>query len=156
MFLSQAAARQMRAQGDGGAIVALSSTSGIGASPYHAAYGAAKGGVVSLVRTLALEWAEYGIRVNCIAPGTVHTPRSGRDAGDPARDRRGVPLARRGDPTEIAAAALFLVSPLSSYVTGQCLPVDGGTSAKHAHLGDDNVPIFLTNPGILARIHDRS
>jgi NAD(P)-dependent dehydrogenase (short-subunit alcohol dehydrogenase family) len=153
MFLSQGAAKQMMAQGRGGSIVALSSTSGIGASPFHVSYGAAKGGIVALVRTLAVEWGPDNIRVNAIAPGTVHPPRTGADTGDPARDRRGAPLGRRADPTEIAAAALFLVSDLSSYVTGQCLPVDGGTSVKHVHLGDDNVPIFLTNPGILARIH---
>jgi NAD(P)-dependent dehydrogenase (short-subunit alcohol dehydrogenase family) len=151
MFVSQAVARRMAAA-DGGSIVCLSSTSGLGASPFHAAYGAAKGAVISLVRTLALEWAELGIRVNAIAPGTIRTPRAGHDPGDAARDRRGVPMARRGDPTEIAAAALFLVSDLASFVTGQCLPVDGGTSAKHVFLDDDNVPIFVRNEAILSRI----
>ena len=153
MFLSIAVAKQMMQQGTGGSIVALSSTSGIGASPFHAAYGAAKGGIVSMVRTLAVEWGIHGIRVNAIAPGTIATPRSGSDAGDAERDRRGVPLARRGTPADIAAAALFLVSDLASYVSGQCLPVDGGTSVKWAHLGDDNTPIFLTNPAILEQIH---
>jgi NAD(P)-dependent dehydrogenase (short-subunit alcohol dehydrogenase family) len=151
MFVSQAVARRMAADG-GGSVVCLSSTSGIGASPFHSAYGAAKGALVSLVRTLALEWAQHDIRVNAIAPGTIRTPRAGEDPGDAERDRRGVPLARRGDATEIAAAALFLVSDLASYVTGQCLPVDGGTSAKHVHLGDDNVPIFVRNEAILSRI----
>ena len=153
MFLSIAAAKQMMRQGTGGSIVSLSSTSGIGASPFHAAYGVAKGGIVAMVRTLAVEWGPHGIRVNAIAPGTIATPRSGADAGDAARDRRGVPLGRRGTPADIAAAALFLVSDLSSYVSGQCLPVDGGTSVKWAHLGDDGTPIFLTNPAILAQIH---
>jgi NAD(P)-dependent dehydrogenase (short-subunit alcohol dehydrogenase family) len=151
MFMSQAVARQIVRQGTGGSIVCLSSTSGIGAAPFHVAYGAAKGGLVALVRTLALEWADHGIRVNAIAPGTIRTPRSGPDS-DSGIARRGVPMARRGEPDEIAAAALFLVSDLSSYVTGQCLPVDGGTSAKHVHLGDDNAPIFVREPTLLARI----
>jgi NAD(P)-dependent dehydrogenase (short-subunit alcohol dehydrogenase family) len=156
MFLSIAVAKQMIAQGTGGSIVALSSTSGIGASPFHSVYGIAKGGIVALVRTLAVEWGVHGIRVNAIAPGTIATPRSGSDDGDAARDRRGVPLGRRGTPADIASAALFLVSDLASYVSGQCLPVDGGTSVKWAHLGDDNTPIFLTNPAILEQIHGPS
>jgi len=153
MFLSIAVAKQMIAQGSGGSIVSLSSTSGIGASPFHSAYGVAKGGIVAMVRTLAVEWGIHGIRVNAIAPGTISTPRSGADVGDAERDRRGVPLGRRGTPADIASAALFLVSDLSSYVSGQCLPVDGGTSVKWAHLGDDSTPIFLTNPAILEQIH---
>lgn len=152
-FLSTAVARQMIAQGSGGSIVSLSSTSGIGASPFHSVYGVAKGGVVAMVRTLAVEWGEHGIRVNAIAPGTISTPTSGADPGDAERDRRGVPMHRRGTPDDIAGAALFLVSDLSSYVTGQVLPVDGGVSVKWSHLGDDNTPIFLTNPAILEQIH---
>jgi NAD(P)-dependent dehydrogenase (short-subunit alcohol dehydrogenase family) len=155
MFMSQAVARRIVEQGSGGSIVCLSSTSGIGAAPFHVAYGAAKGALVSMVRTLALEWADHGIRVNAIAPGTIRTPRSGPDS-ESATARRGVPMARRGEPDEIAAAALFLVSDLSSYVTGQCLPVDGGTSAKHVHLGDDNAPIFVRSPDLLARITGRA
>jgi NAD(P)-dependent dehydrogenase (short-subunit alcohol dehydrogenase family) len=151
MFMSQAVAREIVRQGSGGSIVCLSSTSGIGAAPFHVAYGAAKGALVSMVRTLALEWADHGIRVNAIAPGTIRTPRSGPES-DPDLDRRGVPMARRGEPDEIAAAALFLVSDLASYVTGQCLPVDGGTSAKHVHLGDDNTPIFVRNPDLIAQM----
>lgn len=152
MFMSQTVSRRMIDSASTGSIVCLASTSGIGAAPFHAAYGAAKGALVALVRTLAVEWAIHGIRVNAIAPGTIRTPRAGQDPGDAERDRRGVPMARRGDPSEIAAAALFLVSDLASYVTGQCLAVDGGTSVKHVHLGDDNVPIFVRNEGILARI----
>ena len=128
MFMSQAVARQIVRQGTGGSIVCLSSTSGIGAAPFHIAYGAAKGGLVTLVRTLALEWADHGIRVNAIAPGTIRTPRAGPDT-DPTLARRGVPMARRGEPDEIAAAALFLISDLASYVTGQTLFVDGGLTS---------------------------
>jgi NAD(P)-dependent dehydrogenase (short-subunit alcohol dehydrogenase family) len=152
MFVSQAVARELIARGTGGSIVCLSSTSGIGAAPFHLGYGVAKGAITALVRSLAVEWAPHGVRVNAIAPGTIRTPRAGADPGDAARDRRGVPMGRRGAPDEIAAAALFLVSDLSSYVTGQTLAVDGGTSVKHVHLGDDNVPIFLRNEQILARV----
>jgi 3-oxoacyl-[acyl-carrier protein] reductase len=124
------------------------SWSGIGAAPYHLAYGAAKAAVLSLVRGLALEWAEFGIRVNAVAPGSISTPIS-PSALDAERDRRAVPFARRGRPEEIGSAVLFLLSDMASYVTGQCLAVDGGMSAKGAHLGDDNTPVFVTDPAFL-------
>jgi 3-oxoacyl-[acyl-carrier protein] reductase len=151
MFLSQAIARQVVAHGHGGSIVALSSTAGLGASPFNPQYGAAKAAIVSLGRTLATEWGQYGVRFNVVAPGTISTPRAGAVA-DREKDRRAVPLERRGRPDEIAAACLFLLSDLASYVTGQCLAVDGGASVKWAHLGADNEPIFVTNPAILERL----
>jgi 3-oxoacyl-[acyl-carrier protein] reductase len=151
MFLSQAIARQIVAHGQGGSIVALSSTAGLGASPFNPQYGAAKAAIVSLARTLATEWGQYGVRFNVVAPGTIATPRAGAVA-DREKDRRAVPLERRGRPDEIAAACLFLLSDLASYVTGQCLPVDGGASVKWAHLDEDNKPIFVTNTAILERL----
>lgn len=144
-FLGADVARRIVEDGGGGSVVAVSSVSGIGAAPFHAPYGVAKAGLLSLVRTLAVEWAEHGIRVNAVAPGTIATPTSGA-AADRARDRTAVPLGRRGRPEEVAGAVLFLLSDLAGYVTGQCLAVDGGMSVKGAHLAEDNTPVFVTDP----------
>ena len=151
VFLSQAVARALVAAGTGGSIVHLASTGGIAVAPYHVAYGAAKAGLLGLMRTQAVEWGRYGIRVNAVAPGTIMTTRAGA-VEDPAKAARALPLRRRGQPEEIAGAVLFLLSDLASYVTGACLPVDGGASQKLALFDEDDVPIFVTNPEVLARI----
>ncbi|MDL9948616.1 SDR family NAD(P)-dependent oxidoreductase [Gordonia sp. ABSL11-1] len=111
-----------------GSIVAISSVSALASSTLHGAYGAAKAGVNSLVRTLAIENGQYGVRVNAIAPGTIDTPAR---AGDTALAAK-VPLQRRGRPSDIGGAAVFLASAAASYITGQVLVVDGGVSATHA------------------------
>lgn len=113
-----------------GAIVAIASVSGLDASTRHGAYGAAKAGLINLVKTLAVENGPHGIRVNAVAPGTIDTPaRAG--TGD---DRLGplVPLGRRGRAEDIGNAAAFLASPLADYITGQVLTVDGGVTVKHS------------------------
>jgi 3-oxoacyl-[acyl-carrier protein] reductase len=113
----------------GGSIVAIASVSGLTASTNHGGYGAAKAGLISLVRTLAVENAGAGIRVNAVAPGTIDTvARSG--AGDDALIEK-VPMGRRGRPEEIAAAVRFLSSDEASYITGQVLVIDGGASVRH-------------------------
>ncbi|MYL08188.1 MAG: SDR family oxidoreductase, partial [Acidimicrobiia bacterium] len=89
--------------------------------------------------------------VNAIAPVTITTPRAG-DEESPEAAKRAIPLGRRGHPAEIAAAAVFLLSPQASYVTGQVLAVDGGMSVKLAMLGDDNAPVFVTNPEVRTRM----
>jgi NAD(P)-dependent dehydrogenase (short-subunit alcohol dehydrogenase family) len=150
VFLGQAVAKVMM-QGDGGSIVNVASTAGLTGAPFHVAYGAAKAGVVALTRTMAVEWGPYGIRANVIAPGTINTPRAKPMPPD-RRDRVAIPLHRRGEPAEIAAVALFLVSDLSSYVNGQLIPVDGGMSWKWAHLGEHNEPIFVNNDEMRARM----
>jgi 3-oxoacyl-[acyl-carrier protein] reductase len=93
----------------------------------QANYSASKAGVIGLTRTLAKEWARYGILVNCLAPGAVDTPMT---AAIPDKHReqllQQIPLRRMADPSEIAAAHLFLASDDASYITGQCLVVDAG------------------------------
>lgn len=115
------------AQGAGGAICAVASVSGMMAATRHAPYGAAKAGLMHLVKTMAAEWAPYGIRVNAVAPGPIITPRlpdtqewRDRVAASP------LPMQRRGTVEEIAGPVAFLCSDLASYVTGQTLASDGG------------------------------
>ena len=150
-FLNREVARAMVDAGTGGAMVNISSVSALASQPFLAAYGAAKAGLNSLTRTMAVEWGSHGIRVNAIAPGTITTPRAG-DQESPDATKRAIPLGRRGRPGEIAAAAVFLLSPQASYITGQVLAVDGGMSVKLAMLGDDNAPVFVTDPEVKARM----
>jgi NAD(P)-dependent dehydrogenase (short-subunit alcohol dehydrogenase family) len=122
-------------------------------APYHLAYGAAKATIVAVTRTLAVELALDNIRVNAIAPGTTITPGSGAYIDEDAeRDRRAVAMGRRAQPEEQAGALLFLLSDLSSYVTGQTILVDGGLNLKWTHLGADNTSLFLKNEDFRAAI----
>ena len=150
-FLNRAVAQAMIDTDGGGAMVNVSSVSSLASQPFLAAYGAAKAGLNSLTRTMAVEWGDHGIRVNAIAPGTITTPRASADES-PEASKRAIPLGRRGHPDEIAAAAVFLLSPQASYITGQVLAVDGGMSVKLAMLGDDNAPVFVTDPEVRARM----
>ena len=139
-------ARGLIDTGQTGSIVNVSSVAARGA-PLLAAYGASKAGLESFSRTMALEWAPYGIRVNLVAPGTVKTPRAGQsDLSDAVQT---IPVRRRGDPLDIANAALFLLSDLSDYITGQTLAVDGGMTLGGP--GGDQLPVFVTNPAVRAR-----
>jgi NAD(P)-dependent dehydrogenase (short-subunit alcohol dehydrogenase family) len=113
-------------------MVFVASVSGITSAPRHSAYGAAKAGLMSLVRTGAVELGHSGIRVNAVAPGVVWTPRVSAFLGEAGREMNAenTPLRRVAQPADIAAAILFLASDLSGYVTGQTLVVDGGVGAK--------------------------
>lgn len=143
-FMSQAVAAEIRAQGNPGSIVSVSSISGMNTAPYHVAYGTAKAAIVAATRTMAAELAAEGIRVNAVAPGVTETAASATyvDA-DPERDQRAIAMGRRGTPEEQAGAILFLLSDLSSYITGQTILVDGGLNLRWTHLGGDNTSLFL-------------
>lgn len=130
-----------------GSIVNLSSIAAQG-TPLLAAYGAAKAGLESFSRTMALEWGQYKIRVNLVAPGTIRTPRAG-ESDLPEAAAASIPLGRRGLPADIANAAVFLLSDLADYVTGQTLAVDGGSGMGSA--GGEKLPVFVTNPAVRAR-----
>jgi NAD(P)-dependent dehydrogenase (short-subunit alcohol dehydrogenase family) len=143
-FMSQAVAAEIRRNKSPGSIVSVSSISGMNTAPFHIAYGTAKAAVVAMTRTMAVELAGDDIRVNAVAPGVTATAASLTYTGeDPDRDRQAIAMGRRGTPEEQAAAILFLLSDLSSYITGQTLLVDGGLNLKWTHLGADNTSLFL-------------
>ncbi len=120
-----------------GSFVVMASKTGLVAQPDSPVYCATKGAAIQLARALALDWASEGIRVNAVCPGIVDTPMldSFLDAlPEPERAREefstAQPLGRLARPSECAAAALFLASPQSSFITGVALPVDGGFTAQ--------------------------
>ncbi len=124
---TQAAARQMIAQGGGGAIVNITSIEAENPAPDHSHYDAAKGGVLMYTRASAYELAAHGIRVNAVAPGLIW--REGIEQAWPdgvARWQKTAPLRRLGLPEDVADACLFLASPASRWITGASLTVDGG------------------------------
>jgi NAD(P)-dependent dehydrogenase (short-subunit alcohol dehydrogenase family) len=113
---------------EGASFVFVSSVDGIGAAPGHASYGAFKAGLMSLVRTAAVELGPRKIRVNSVAPGITWTPRVAAAQNDETRVQLDAlhPIGRIGVPADIASALLFFLSDLSAWVTGQTLAVDGG------------------------------
>lgn len=131
-FYCSRAAAQVMLSGDGGSIVNITSIHARVGMARLAAYSASKGGIEALTRTLALEWASDGIRVNSVSPGYFATEMTeGLRSSDKWRERLldRIPLGRFGQPHEMVPAVLFLASPLSSYITGSCLTVDGGWTA---------------------------
>ena len=120
--------------GQGGVVINVSSVAGLVGLQNMSAYSAAKGAIISLTRSMAADFAQHGIRVNCIAPGTTMTPLGHRliEKDTPERLAQRLsryPLGRFGQPEEIARSVLFLASDDSSYATGMCLIVDGGLTA---------------------------
>jgi NAD(P)-dependent dehydrogenase (short-subunit alcohol dehydrogenase family) len=144
LIATQEAARPMIDGGRGGSIVNVSSIEGSRAAPMFAVYAACKAGMISFTRTMALELAEYGIRVNCIAPDHTVTPGGrGNRVGpvDPASWADSgpewanvIPLGREGLVEECASAVVWLCSRMAAYVTGVNIPVDGGTWASSGWL----------------------
>jgi NAD(P)-dependent dehydrogenase (short-subunit alcohol dehydrogenase family) len=128
---SREVALRMSARGSG-AIVNIASVSGLRGNVGRVAYGASKGGVITMTQVMAVELARHGIRVNAIAPGPIETPLVREVHTDKVRADwlAKVPQGRYGTPSEIAGAALFLLDPAhSSFVTGQTICVDGGFTA---------------------------
>ena len=139
-YCCRAAVRIMEGQ-EAGAIVNISSINGQNPAALVAAYNAAKEGVISLTRTLALELAAYGVRVNAVCPGPVYTAFNRSNMAQRSktlglseeemieRIRSAIPLGRWGEPEDIAGTAVFLASPASDFLTGQLIVVDGGWMA---------------------------
>jgi NAD(P)-dependent dehydrogenase (short-subunit alcohol dehydrogenase family) len=136
-FLSAKAALVPMMQQRGGSIITIASVEGLSGTEGGSAYNASKGGVVLLTKNLAIDYGRLGIRCNTICPGFIETPllASVMDHMPDFREDIGrqVKLGRFGEPSEIAAAALFLASDEASYITGQSLVVDGGYTAGHSH-----------------------
>lgn len=124
------AARVMKAQGRGGAIISTASVAGLSGGDGPQAYSAAKAAVINLTRAVAIELAPDHIRVNCICPGGINTPLLHRGSPDAMAQLldRAQPWPEHGKPEDIAAAALFLASDDARFVTGEALVVDGGMS----------------------------
>jgi len=126
-FLAQAAARQMREQGDGGRILFMSSVTGHRAAPQLAAYGMTKAAIEMLARALPAELSQYGITINAIAPGATLTERTAQEMPNYAEAWGGViPTGRSNTTGDIAHTALFLLSPQARQINGQTIIVDGG------------------------------
>jgi len=129
---ARSAVQAMIQAGHGGTVVMIGSINSVVGNPGASAYCASKGGVLMLGKTLALDWAPFGVRVNIIGPGVVDTPMSARSLADPekrAKMMEKTPLGRPAPPSEIASVAAFLTSEASSFMTGAYVPVDGGTLA---------------------------
>ena len=136
MFLTCKYAIEAMLKTGGGAIICLSSISGLEGQKRQSTYGPAKFVATGITKHLAIEWADRGIRVNAVAPGTINTERVQRLPEEPGGPeyleviKKLHPMGRIGDPAEVANAILFLASDEASFITGVVLPVDGGYLAQ--------------------------
>ena len=140
-FLSRAAMPHLVRVG--GCIVNMASVSGIAADFNYAAYNAAKGAIVNLTRSMAVDYGKKGVRVNAVAPGPVRTPLLIKNLqslpGLESAFERFIPLGRIAEPAEVAEAVLFLSSRGASFISGAILPVDGGVTAWNGQPNGDFV-----------------
>ncbi len=131
MYVCHAAGGHLVGRGQG-SVINVASVAGLTGSPLLSPYGAAKAGLISLTKSLAIEWAAHGVRVNALCPGWTATDLNRDLWGDETLGKStiaGVPMQRWGRPEEMAGPALFLASDASSYMTGQALVIDGGQTA---------------------------
>ena len=148
IFCAQCANAAMQQQADGGSIINIASVSAIRPSPLTAAYGAAKGGLVNLTASLAIEWAPK-VRINTIISGLIETEQAHLHYGDEggvAGVAATIPMQRMGLPADIGNACLFLASPLAGWATGGAFPIHGGgetplfLQAGNASTPDESTP----------------
>lgn len=142
--------------GHGGSLVNLSVADARRAMPWFSSYGAARSALEAATRTMAVELGPLGIRANSVGWGLIDSPRAHSGAGsDGHRERELIPLGRRGTVVEVATMVLFLLSDLSSYITGQNMVVDGGLSLRAAHDGPlHNIPEFLESEPARRTLHE--
>ena len=135
---TDAATRAMIDGGRKGSIINISSIEGLRAGPMYSVYSACKAGMMNFTRSLALELADHGIRVNCIAPGFIETAgtKAGMTEDRLSGIRRGIPAGHVGQPEDVAGACVYLASELGRYVTGTTMSVDGGTWASSGWFRD--------------------
>jgi L-rhamnose 1-dehydrogenase len=128
-FAIQSAAKQMKKQGKGGSIIGISSISALVGGAYQAHYTPTKAGILSIIQSTACALGPYGIRCNALLPGTIRTALNDEDLSNDEKKKymeKRIPLARLGQPEDLAGPAVFLASDLSKYVNGAQLLVDGG------------------------------
>ena len=136
-FMARAAVRQMKAQGQGGSIINMSSECGLIAYERLPAYSATKGAIAMLTKCMAMDHARDGIRVNAVCPGDIDTPMTDQgwdESLTPGEIREKlklhIPLGKVGEPLDIANAVMYLASDAAGFVTGALLAIDGGTTAR--------------------------